>query len=103
MTRKEEKIKAGRDFIARNYGKEIPILFAFEAGFDEADEHQKNPWISVSDRLPDDDSQILLSFNGRIRVGEYSPVEEVFNAYGFGIVRVEYWMPIPELPKGGEV
>lgn len=72
---------------------------AFIAGIEWADEHPKNPWISVKDRLPKDRDHvftaggtcaysILLYHDGRF----YQSLQQ--GLYDGGVT---YWMPIPEL------
>lgn len=39
---------------------ELDMRNAFEAGAEWADAHPKNPWISVKDRLPEPEEEILL-------------------------------------------
>lgn len=103
MSRDEEKIKAGRDFIARNYGKEIPTLFAFEAGFDEADEHPKNPWRDAKNDPPKDTNTVVAIFNKYSKFEKwlcsYNPEEKIWDMSDIICDPPDYWMPIPELPK----
>lgn len=74
----------------------------------EAEAHPKSPWISTNERLPDISVDVFLhARNGSLLVGHLA----VFNADKRWIILtddcwreidyVDYWMPIPELPKGG--
>jgi len=54
MTREIEIIRAAQ-MCARNYGGENLVELAFKKGAEWADAHQPSPWISVEDRLPEDD------------------------------------------------
>ena len=72
-------------------------------------------WISVKDRLPENDKEILCLYideNPRFEpdyfVGRYSQdceSKEIgfvkWDSYGYGykLERVNYWMHLPELPK----
>lgn len=90
--------------------------FGFYVGARWADEHQKSPWISVKERLPDYEQDCVLSYeNAFIEIGgRYTKESGVpyLDENGFvmkrnggrytgDVVHVDYWMPIPELPKGG--
>jgi len=58
-------------------------------------------WISVEERLPEDDSDyIVLLSNGIIGVGIYNNKDNVWIINGIGIVRnVFLWMPIPSFDE----
>lgn len=101
MTREEEKIKAGRDFIIRNYGKQIPTLLAFEAGFDSADENPKNQWRDAMVDPPKDIKPVVGYVDGIIDVYEYSPEEKIWSIGMLLSDAPEYWIPMPEKLKGG--
>ena len=62
-------------------------------------------WISVEDRLPDNESDVLIvtrSKNGarNIDKGYYIPVAERWAHRG--TAEVTHWQPLPDLPDGGE-
>jgi len=72
-----------------------------------ADEHPKNPWISVEDRLPEKLNKFFSDFVLVMytRGGKPYPFITRYD-YEFGMWEIEnvtHWMPIPELKKGGEV
>lgn len=82
---------------------------AFEAGAKWADEHPKSHWISLKDDLPNQNIQVLLRYKGGgIVIGELST--DLGHVHWLtdddGMVAefewVDYWMPIPELPNGGD-
>lgn len=63
----------------------------------------KTQWISIKDKLPDNDERIIV-------IDEYSDIHRAKFEGGcwrelytwFDIPNVELWMPEPELPKEGE-
>lgn len=74
-------------------------------------------WISVEDRLPEDDTNVLVLFNGEIKIGfmtwEHPTYEETWESYkywdesyhdgqGWEHWEITHWMPLPEPPKEGE-
>ena len=72
-------------------------------------------WISVKDRLPEDDTKVLvLTPKGRMRVARvtvphqrinkrYDPLEAWWWVDGFDrSVNATHWMPLPEPPKEGD-
>lgn len=115
MTRNEEIRQEALNW--KTDDNEFIAQTAFEAGAKWADEHQKSPWISVKDRLPDYEQDCLLSYESAfIEIGgRYTKESGVpyLDENGFvtkrnggrytgDVVHVDYWMPIPELQKGGE-
>lgn len=74
-----------------------------EAAFIKGAEWQSKQslWISVEERLPEDDSDyIVLLSNGIIGVGIYNNKDNVWIINGIGIVRnVFLWMPIPSFDE----
>lgn len=60
-------------------------------------------WISVKERLPRTDEQVLLITNqGAYRIGKYSYTGRemaVWFRCGKSVVTCGYWMPLPEPPK----
>lgn len=77
-------------------------ISAFEDGVAWADEHPKNPWISVEDRLPEEGDDMLLA----------NTEGEVLRIIGISRKNIDYiknniefyacWMPTPtpKLKKG---
>ena len=71
---------------------------------------QERGWISINDRLPEVDKEVLVLTNGCIRVWSLiQPNKELADVcweddYGYfqrdeGIGMVTHWMPLPEPPK----
>lgn len=68
-------------------------------------------WISVEDRLPEYDEEVLI-FDGRISAAIYTPRDnecdgfmgEGLDSYGnaYFYDDVTHWMPLPEPPKEDE-
>ena len=64
-----------------------------------------NNWISVKDRLPELNEKVfsvnvLVYCHDRYVGISYFQNKEFINPEGFDIIdNVEYWMPIPKLPK----
>lgn len=100
MTREEPIIQAATQ-CANEYAGGSLVLYAFKKGAEWADKHPKSPWISVEERLPNlYDSYYVHTKEGCCGIaffafGEFSKEETTDG-------EVDYWMPIPELPKGGE-
>ncbi len=62
-----------------------------------------NDWISVKDRLPEDDKDVLV-YNSRskeiIMASYNSNYEEWDNLYDYlPVNEITYWQPLPELPE----
>lgn len=67
----------------------------------------RNPWISVKDRLPKGEEvltfKIVCTSNG-VNIARYDESDGLWKEFGKGAkINVTHWMPIPKLPKGGEV
>lgn len=61
---------------------------------------QTPKWISVEDRLPEDDQDVLICVRGQtIDTGYY--YHEYWVAYACMSSDVTHWMPLPELPDKG--
>lgn len=103
---------------------------AFEAGALWADDHPKSPWISPDNSLPTPGEKVLICVNsnsrstatinprpyhfeiserlssaelGRLKRKGWCPCDKYgFPNHGYDTFEVLCWMPIPELPKGGE-
>lgn len=84
---------------------------SFRGGFETAVRFTlENLWISVGDELParDKDDErfsvnILFRNRERVEYGYYCFLSNKWRSYsGYNVDPVQYWMPIPPLPKGGE-
>lgn len=122
MTRNEEIRKEALNW--KTDDNEFIAQTAFEAGALWADEHQKSPWINTHKSLPkaidildySDLSEIkwclchtkvayLTYFVGYYAVSIDDEHKVWCNIRGeevCGPYEVDYYMPIPEMPKGGE-
>lgn len=76
---------------------------AFVEGAQWADEHPKNPWRDAKKELPKDKGvRIFVSYAG-IQSSAYYYGNNYWSVEGYGFCDfVDYWMPIPETPKGGK-
>ena len=101
MTRDEQVTEA-----TEYYYNDIGLRVAFEEGAQWADEHPKSPWISVKERLPEEDTDVFV--RKACTNGIFHLVGKVLNkgkwyCYGFGwqdSEKITHRMPIPELKKG---
>jgi hypothetical protein len=69
--------------------------------------YRKQEWISVEERLPEEDGEYLtwngliyylITFNASLRLWNVGESGDISTA----IRDVTHWMPLPEPPKGGE-
>ena len=123
MTREEEIKCASKDYINylldkqeyhnENY-TEYDIQQAFEKGAQWADDNPKSPWISVEDKLPCDDKEMVMEYVAGLETRTKKVCVLLEN--GFTDITYMYrlppcgwhwntrdvithWFPIPELPK----
>ena len=60
-------------------------------------------WIPVTERLPEDDDDVLIMSSGSISMGYYSTYNEYWADYiNVYDDNVTHWMPLPEPPKEDE-
>lgn len=78
--------------------------------------HKQSEWISVDERLPDNHRTVLVACKGMtiagaapIAVGSYggghwflADAEGTLYLTKYMHIVVTHWMPLPEVPKGGE-
>lgn len=62
-------------------------------------DNAKSEWISVEERLPDQDGKYLAYTRKGFTVLSYYYALE--GGFGFEHWDVTHWMPLPEAPKGG--
>lgn len=96
MTREQEILNAA---LQLNYWEDC-----FEEGAKWADEHPKNPWVSIKERLPEKGQSYVIEYktpNSNIslfktfcRPTDSTDEEEAEFFSSFGIT---YWLPIPQL------
>ena len=119
MTREEEIRQASYEYINSDAVRPENMQLAygdFVNGVQWSDEHPKSPWISVKERLPkktrelelledEHDKVVIVCMRFREAVTAYLDAEEIWRLYPTGhpfYGEITHWMPIPELPKGGE-
>ena len=69
----------------------------FSDGYDFA-----QAWISVSDRLPEKCTDVLVYVPDQIDVGYLSPSGQYWLCYGCSDAYVTHWMPLPKVPEEGK-
>jgi hypothetical protein len=58
----------------------------------------KMKWISVKDRLPEENKEVLFYVFGEIIHGKLNKQYGIINL-DFGKIKASYWMPLPEAPE----
>ena len=79
-------------------------------GLDVADANPKSPWISVEDRLPEQDDEVIVLCD-ELNVAPFYKIsfahivdKTICQDYnGWNIPNVVYWFPMPKLPKEKEI
>ncbi len=63
---------------------------------------EKQRWITVTERLPDDDATVLTYKNGILEVQKYEKGRNgwICNGWFWSLANVTHWMPLPEAPEG---
>lgn len=109
MTREEQIRKAARNLII-SVSRANKATFArevFEAGAKWADKNPKSPWISVEERLPEPEKEVII-LNKRKQTDIDFLTDDFEGGYYWwksdDIIcceddEITHWMPIPELPK----
>ena len=107
MTREEE---IRQEALSRCSGSvmEGSLFGGFIIGAKWADEHPKSPWISVEERIPEEDPNdkgYSVEVIGIFPCGNVSDCfcsieEDIWFTKGLTCDRPTHWMPIPELKKG---
>lgn len=65
-----------------------------------ADLESKDKWISVKDRQPQEGGFYQTYYAEHIHVSQWFPSKNWYNEHGGNVTNmVEYWQPLPELPK----
>lgn len=115
MTREDiEKLNVVEPYCFESDREELWYNLGLKTGLEIADNNPKSPWISVENKLPDDDTKLYLIYceaydKNSIRDKHYEiylanfDTEystwvniESYNNYLFDVL---YWMPISNLPK----
>lgn len=78
------------------------LVEAFRCGAQWADENPKSPWISVEERLPEDDVEVIgITERGWVFLIWRNENEWYGEEYRDLLwPDITHWMPIPELKKG---
>ena len=110
MTREEEIDNAKTAFYERVLEDDYYYdpRDCFEEGAKWADEHHKSPWISVEDDLPCNHEELLeakcqtkevfvIKASGFFDICYMQKIDGKW--IWFPYKSIEYWMPIPKLPK----
>lgn len=57
-------------------------------------------WVSVADRLPDDNQQVVMFMEGGAVASDLDVHTGIYsNRYGFERSRVTHWQPLPAAPE----
>jgi hypothetical protein len=123
MTRKKQINKAAEQFLAdrpKQYfhtkAEENTAHTGFIMGAKWADEHQKSPWISVNERLPEEMQMVFVHYEGgaydcviyenglfrrslQIKFGMKDDGHTTISWFQYFKSNITHWMPIPELIK----
>ena len=108
---REEVIKDGvqvgnNNMLLRESERPIARLF-FRKGVEWADKNPKSPWISVEERLPEPEKEVII-LNKRKQTDIDFLTDDFEGGYYWwksdDIIcceddEITHWMPIPELPK----
>lgn len=101
---------------AHSRDEEINALHDLLDTYERELDKLRNPWISVEERLPEDNKTVLVWFGGYYTVAVLRD-NEWWNCTGYqtgggwsaldkipdiASSYITHWMPIPELLKGGE-
>lgn len=114
MTREEEIRQAAEEYSGLPKYQDPFIL-----GAQWADEHPKDPWISVNERLPEEFQIVFVRMQGgscdsamytngvfrrdlQLNFGMKDDGYTIISWQQMFKSNITHWMPIPELPKGGE-
>lgn len=110
MTREEKREKELREvahFHANKFSTRNGYTTPEEACIQTArwaDAHQPNPWLDARTDQPKNDSTVLVLLEGGYRTmgfyrGKFWYAQRPLRNYYTRSGDVNYWMPIPELPK----
>ena len=97
MTREAQIRQTAAEWLRYNHPTctQDMLVEAFRCGAEWADRNQPNPWISVSDKMPEEfEVVIAYAANGHI---ENSYWDGHYWTGDFYDTTVIYWMPLPKL------
>lgn len=107
MTREEQIRDAANDFLCETQYMVDNVAMAFVEGAQWADNNPKTPWISVEERLPEPEKDVII-LNKRKQVDIDFLTDDFEGGYYWWKSdeaifceddEITHWMPIPELPK----
>lgn len=87
-------------------GTELIPIYRAKQWLDNANAASKSEWISVEERLPEADTDVLvITANGSFKVARCNIYHNGtlvlwMTNDGLGEKAITHWMPLPELPKG---
>lgn len=104
MKTREEEIKLLAQHLENVWyaGANTDLEALFEQAVQWADEHPKNPWISLREQTPEPKKRVLfLGKNGKAYFG-YGNINGISATIINGLEGniVTHWMPIPKLKEG---
>lgn len=90
----------GQELIDERYRHDRLQDFCVAQGEELSRLKAQQRWIPVTERLPEDDDDVLIMSSGSISMGYYS----IYNEYWADYINVynsdvTHWMPLPEPPK----
>lgn len=101
-----ESLSAQLDQVTRERDAEESNKFQYETGFAKGFEAAYPKWISVKERLPEDDVKVIaIDLHGNIHtaIHRYENNYEREDVPGYyGYFSATHWMPLPEKPKEEE-
>lgn len=95
----DEEIQKAAEEIFKDSEYPVPNIYCFIQGAKWALSHQ---WISVEERLPENDETVLTFSSYGYVLAYYSEQDKMWFAYGnYGDINPTHWMKIPtlSLPK----
>ena len=113
MTREAEIRQTAAEWLRYNHPTctQDMLVEAFRCGAEWADKHQPNPWISIEERLPDNENNpdeynaphrarssrnVIITDGVIVNRGYYSYARMRWE-WNEGEIKVTHWMPIPKL------
>jgi len=90
--------KLALDWIANNRVESMPqpVTSAFLAGYQAA----APQWISVKDRLPENDNEVLIVASGEVTTAFYEAGDFGWSYGTTGYeTTITHWMPLPKPPE----
>lgn len=90
------EIQKAAEWIFKDSEYPVPNTYCFTKGAKWALSHQ---WVSVDERLPEDDETVLTHSKYGYVLAYYSEQDKMWFAYGnYGDISPTHWMQIPQIP-----